>query len=38
MFEYIKDIYWDFKPSDTEKTVCIIGMIAVGISVAWIVG
>lgn len=38
MFNFIKDLYWDVKPSTTEKTVCLIGLIAVGTSVAWIVG
>jgi hypothetical protein len=38
MMNLIKDLYWDIKFSSTEKTVCLIGMIAVGTAVAWIVG
>jgi hypothetical protein len=38
MINLIKSLYWDVKFSDTEKTVCLIGAIAVGTAVAWIIG
>jgi len=38
MLNLIKDMYWDFKPTTAEKTVCAIGLITVGTAVAWIVG
>jgi hypothetical protein len=38
MFNLIKDMYWDFKPSTAEKTVCLIGLISVGTAVALIIG
>jgi hypothetical protein len=38
MFKFIKDLYWDFKPSTTEKTVCLIGLLSVGTACAWIIG